>query len=106
MTDRDAIGYATYRSLSRSDVKIRRHTPAADPAADAQIHRRTTPKFAGITKRLEDGDGNPTRLVYYAGGKFDFTLLAAEELGSVFTSGRSWCCSIRTEPPAPPRTGR
>ncbi len=33
-----------------------------------------------VVERLEDGDGNPTRLVYYAGGKLDFTLLPAEDL--------------------------
>ncbi|MBN6042189.1 aminoglycoside 6-adenylyltransferase [Amycolatopsis sp. 195334CR] len=33
-----------------------------------------------VVERLEDGDGNPTRLVYYAGGKIDFTLLPAGAL--------------------------
>ena len=36
-------------------------------------------------ERLEDGEGNPTRLVYYVGGKLDFSLLPAEEL-----SGRGY----------------
>lgn len=31
-------------------------------------------------ERLEDDEGTPTRLVYFAGGKFDFTLLPAEAL--------------------------
>ncbi|MCP9945971.1 aminoglycoside 6-adenylyltransferase [Streptomyces somaliensis] len=34
-----------------------------------------------VVERLEDGEGNPTRLVYYVGGKFDFSLLPAEKLG-------------------------
>ncbi|MBF6355249.1 aminoglycoside 6-adenylyltransferase [Nocardia higoensis] len=33
-----------------------------------------------VVERLEDGDGNPTRLVYYAGGKLDLTLLPADSL--------------------------
>jgi len=33
-----------------------------------------------VVERLEDGDGNPTRLVYYTGGKLDFTLLPAPSL--------------------------
>ena len=33
-----------------------------------------------VVERLQDGDGNPTRLIYYAGGKIDFTLLPAERL--------------------------
>ncbi|MFI2474551.1 aminoglycoside 6-adenylyltransferase [Nocardia xishanensis] len=33
-----------------------------------------------VVERLEDGDGNPTRLVYYKGGKLDFTLFAAGDL--------------------------
>ncbi|WP_016701287.1 aminoglycoside 6-adenylyltransferase [Actinoalloteichus spitiensis] len=33
-----------------------------------------------VVERLEDGAGNPTRLVYYAGGKIDFTLLPARRL--------------------------
>ncbi|WP_051133275.1 aminoglycoside 6-adenylyltransferase [Nocardia paucivorans] len=37
-----------------------------------------------VVERLEDGDGNPTRLVYYAGGKLDFTLLPADDLGGRF----------------------
>ncbi|AXB48430.1 adenylyltransferase [Amycolatopsis albispora] len=38
-----------------------------------------------VVERLEDDDGNPTRLVYYAGGKLDFTLLPA-----VAFAGRSY----------------
>ncbi|WP_063054042.1 aminoglycoside 6-adenylyltransferase [Nocardia arthritidis] len=34
-----------------------------------------------VVERLEDSDGNPTRLVYFGGGKLDFTLLPAEDLG-------------------------
>ncbi|TVT32995.1 adenylyltransferase [Amycolatopsis rhizosphaerae] len=33
-----------------------------------------------VVERLEDGDGNPTRLIHYAGGKIDFTLLPAQRL--------------------------
>lgn len=34
-----------------------------------------------VVERLKDGDDNPTRLVYYAGGKIDFTLLPADDFG-------------------------
>ncbi len=33
-----------------------------------------------VVERLENPDGDPTRLVYYAGGKLDFTLIAADRL--------------------------
>ena len=38
-----------------------------------------------VVERLNDGDGNPTRLIYYAGGKIDFTVLPADRL-----AGRSY----------------
>lgn len=34
-----------------------------------------------VVERLENGDGRPTRLAYYAGGKLDFTLIPADQLG-------------------------
>lgn len=33
-----------------------------------------------VVERLENGDGHPTRLAYYAGGKLDFTLVPADQL--------------------------
>ncbi|WGD38405.1 aminoglycoside 6-adenylyltransferase [Lysinibacter sp. HNR] len=33
-----------------------------------------------VIERLTDGENNPTRLVYYRGGKIDFTLLPPEQL--------------------------
>ena len=33
-----------------------------------------------VVERLEDDLDRPTRLIYYAGGKLDFTVIAAEEL--------------------------
>lgn len=67
---------------------------AAHPLSDRDIEVFTTDIDALLTdeswwsdlgdvlvvERLEDGDGNPTRLIYYAGGKIDFTLLPAERL--------------------------
>lgn len=39
-----------------------------------------------VVERLEDDDGNPSRLIYYEGGKFDFTLLPAGRLaGRVYS---------------------
>lgn len=35
-----------------------------------------------VVERLENADGHPTRLVYYADGKLDFTLIPADQLGS------------------------
>lgn len=43
-----------------------------------------------VTEQLEDGDDNPTRLIYYVGGKIDFTLLPAERL-----AGRSYARPFR-----------
>ncbi|NLU68177.1 aminoglycoside 6-adenylyltransferase [Streptomyces sp. HNM0574] len=63
-------------------------------------------------ERLEDGDGNPTRLVYYAGGKLDFTLLEAGELkGRAYEGpyrvlldkdGHAATAALRPEPDGPP----
>ncbi|SLC95422.1 Similar to streptomycin adenyltransferase [Mycobacteroides abscessus subsp. massiliense] len=37
-----------------------------------------------MVERLEDEDsGYPTRLIYYKGGKLDFTLIPAEDLATV-----------------------
>lgn len=38
-----------------------------------------------VVERLEDADGNPTRLIYYVGGKIDFTVLPVTAL-----TGRSY----------------
>lgn len=35
-----------------------------------------------VVERLENADGNPTRLAYYVGGKIDFTLLTPDQLGA------------------------
>ncbi len=64
-------------------------------------------------ERLENGDGEPTRLVYYAGGKLDFTLLRAGSLsGRVYDrrssaprqgrprAGRGRCCTLVAAPDA------
>ncbi|MFC9359878.1 aminoglycoside 6-adenylyltransferase [Rhodococcus sp. NPDC057014] len=32
-----------------------------------------------VVERLQDGEGNPTRLAYCAGGKIDFTVLPARQ---------------------------
>ncbi|UNX56136.1 aminoglycoside 6-adenylyltransferase [Georgenia sp. TF02-10] len=68
-----------------------------------------------VVERLEDGGGNPTRLIYYAGGKLDFTLLPAPRLtGRVYArpfrvlldkDGAAATASLSTssrEPPSPP----
>ncbi|MGO2111821.1 MAG: aminoglycoside 6-adenylyltransferase [Pseudoclavibacter sp.] len=39
-----------------------------------------------VVERLEDGEGNPTRLVYFAGGKLDFTLFPVGRLPSRVTA--------------------
>lgn len=65
-----------------------------------------------VVERLEDKDGNPTRLVYYAGGKIDFTLLPAERLaGRGYTrpfrvlrdkDGTAATASLSASPAEPP----
>lgn len=35
-----------------------------------------------VVERLHDADGYPTRRIYYAGGKLDFTIIPSARLGS------------------------
>ncbi|NLE17006.1 MAG: aminoglycoside 6-adenylyltransferase [Propioniciclava sp.] len=65
-----------------------------------------------VVERLQDGDGNPTRLIYYAGGKIDFTLLPANRLAGrdyarpfralLDKDGLAATASLSTPSPQPP----
>lgn len=67
--------------LSDRDVEL--YATGPDDLADEESWW-SGPGEVLVVERLEDEDsGYPTRLIYYAGGKLDFTLIPAEDLSTI-----------------------
>lgn len=66
----------SYHPLSDRDIELH---------VRVMSHLETTDNWwSGLgdvlaVERLENGEGHPTRLIYYAGGKLDFTLVPSDE---------------------------
>lgn len=66
-----------------SDRDIELYAPDPDELADDESWWSDLGEVL-VVERLEDEDsGYPTRLIYYKGGKLDFTLIPAEDLPTV-----------------------
>ena len=70
-------GAAEAHSLSDRDIEVYAHDVDA-LLADESWWTRLGEVL--VVERLQNGDGHPTRLAYYVGGKLDFTLIPAGQL--------------------------
>lgn len=99
----------TEHRLSDRDIQV--FTSSAEELLEDESWWRRLGEVLAV-ERLEDDEGRPTRLVYYAGGKLDFSLLPAGELNGhtydrpyrvlLDKDGLAATTTLRPEPVRPP----